>query len=218
MGAAGERLRGKSVHTASRPRPRRARSVVARIGLSALIMGTSLTATAAFGAMAPVGYRAFCTRFSTDDLCRDRTAAVTLPLTPWLATFLSEVNRYWNHRLTWTSDEAQYGRPEYWTVPAGNRGDCEDYALAKYAQLRRMGVPGGALSLIYGKLKSTGEGHAVLSVHTDHGLLVLGSDEDAVLPLSTSEIAPVLIEDSRRPAAWSLIAPADLGNTVVADH
>ena len=58
-----------------------------------------------------------------------------------------------------------------------------------------MGIPGGALSLIYGKLKSTGEGHAVLAVHTDHGLLVLGSDFDTVLPLATSEIAAVLVED-----------------------
>lgn len=168
--------------------------------------------------LAPVGYRAFCQRFAGDDLCRDRPAAVTLSLTPWLQTFLGEVNVYWNHRLTWTADETLYGRPEFWTVPAGTRGDCEDYALAKYAQLRRMGVPGGALSFIYGKLKSTGEGHAVLAVHTDHGLLVLGSDLDAVLPLASSEIAPILIEDARRPAIWIVTAPGGSGDAIVADQ
>lgn len=188
------------------------------MALSALVLGATMWGTAAVGAMAPVGYRAFCQRFVVDDICRDRPAEVTLTVTPWLEKFLAEINRYWNHRLTWTSDETLYGRAEFWTVPAGTRGDCEDYALAKYAQLRRMGVPGGALSLIYGKLKSTGEGHAVLSVHTDHGLLVLGSDLDAVLPLVTSEIAPILIEDARRPAAWNTAGPSDLGNTVVADH
>jgi predicted transglutaminase-like cysteine proteinase len=186
--------------------------------LSAVVLGASVTGAAAVGAMSPVGYRAFCQRFNGDDLCRDRPSTVVLPVTPWLEKFLGEINLYWNHRLTWTSDEALYGRPEFWSVPAGKKGDCEDYALAKYAQLRRMGVPAGALSFIYGKLKSTGEGHAVLSVHTDHGLLVLGSDDDAALPLATSEIAPILIEDAHRPAAWYVIAPSDLGDTVVADH
>jgi predicted transglutaminase-like cysteine proteinase len=81
-----------------------------------------------------------------------------------------------------------------------------------------MGVPAGALSLIYGKLKSTGEGHAVLSVHTDHGTLILGSSIDQVLPLATSEIAPILIEDASRPAVWTVIAPGVTGDSVVADR
>jgi predicted transglutaminase-like cysteine proteinase len=188
------------------------------MALSLTILGTCITDAVAFGVVAPVGYRAFCQRFTHDDLCRDRPAAVTLPLTPWLEKFLGEINVYWNHRLTWTSDETLYGRPEFWTVPTGTRGDCEDYALAKYGQLRRLGIPGGALSLIYGKLKSTGEGHAALAVHTDHGLLVLGSDFDAVLPLATSEIAAVLVEDARRPEDWNVLGPNDAGDTIVADH
>jgi predicted transglutaminase-like cysteine proteinase len=178
-----------------------------------------MTGAVASGAMAPVGYRAFCQRFPSDDLCRVRTAAVTLTLTPWFEKFLTEINVYWNHRLTWTSDEAQYGRPEFWTVPVGTQGDCEDFALAKYGQLRRLGVPSGALSLIYGKLKSTGEGHAVLSIHTDRGLFVLGSNLDAVLPLASSEIAPALMEDAVRPAVWIAIGPSGMdGDTIVADH
>ena len=186
--------------------------------LSLAVLGGTISGAAAVSTIAPVGYRAFCQRFPHDDLCRERPAAVTLAVTPWLETFLGEINHYWNHRLTWTSDEALYGRPEFWAVPAGTRGDCEDYALAKYAQLRRMGVPGGALSLIYGRLKSTGEGHAVLAVHTDEGLLVLGSDNDAVLPLSSSEITPVLVESAVRPALWNVIEPGDTGTTIVADH
>jgi predicted transglutaminase-like cysteine proteinase len=183
-----------------------------------MVLAASVSGAAAMNGMAPVGYRAFCQRFPTDDLCRDRPAAVTLAVTPWLEKFLGEVNHYWNHRLTWTSDETLYGRQEFWTVPAGTQGDCEDFALAKYAQLRRMGVAGGALSLIYGRLKSTGEGHAVLAVHTDQGLLVLGSNLDEVLPLASSEIAPILIENAVRPASWIVIAPDATGDTVVADH
>jgi predicted transglutaminase-like cysteine proteinase len=175
-----------------------------------------MSGAAAASSLAPVGYRAFCLRLAHDDLCHDRGAAVTLNLTQWLREFLGEINVYWNHRLTWTSDESHYGRLEYWTVPADTRGDCEDYALAKYAQLRRMGVPAGALSLIYGKLKSTGEGHVVLSVHTDQGILVLGSDLDRVLPIETSEVAPILIEDVRRPAVWAGVAPVGTGTAVVA--
>jgi predicted transglutaminase-like cysteine proteinase len=190
-----------------------------RIALVLVVLGAFLTAPVAIGATAPVGYRAFCMRLPSDDLCRVRTAAVTLTRSPWLETLLTEINVYWNHRLTWTSDEVLYGRPEYWSVPAKAQGDCEDYALAKYGQLRRLGIPGGALSLIYGKLKSTGEGHAVLSVRTDEGLLVLGSSEDAVLPLASSEIAPMLIEDSVHPAIWSAVAPdAAAGVAIVADH
>ena len=183
-----------------------------------ILLGGAVPVASAMSVIAPVGYRAFCLRYPGDDLCHVRPAEVTLTLTPWVAELLGDINRYWNHRLTWASDETLYGRPEYWTVPAGGEGDCEDYALAKYGQLRRLGVPGGALSLIYGKLKSTGEGHAVLSVHTDQGLLVLGSTVDDVLPLAASEIAPVLIEDARLPAMWTAIQPAPEGSTIVADH
>ena len=39
-----------------------------------------MTGAAAIGATAPIGYRAFCMRLPSDDLCRDRTASVTLTL------------------------------------------------------------------------------------------------------------------------------------------
>jgi len=207
------------VKTAVQARALGAGRAAACVALGLIVLSASMTGAAAVSATAPLGYRAFCMRLPADDLCRTRTGAATLTLTPWLETFLTEINVYWNHRLTWTSDEVLYGRPEYWSVPAETQGDCEDYALAKYGQLRRLGVPGGALSLIYGKLKSTGEGHAVLSVRTDQGLLVLGSDVDAVLPLASSEIAPMLIEDSVHPAVWTAVASdAAAGESIVADH
>ena len=206
------------MHRSVRPRARGVRSAVARVTLSLILLTAATPEASAISVIAPVGYRAFCLRFPSDDLCHARGAEVTLTLTPWLEELLSDINIYWNHRLTWASDETLYGRAEYWTVPTGGEGDCEDYALAKYGQLRRLGVPGGALSLVYGKLKTTGEGHAVLSVHTDQGLLVLGSTMDDVLPLAASEIAPVLVEDARLPAMWTAVQPAPEGSTIVADH
>jgi predicted transglutaminase-like cysteine proteinase len=66
----------------------------------------------------------------------------------------------------------------------GNRsGDCEDYALAKQQRLRAAGLPAGAIRLATARLPN-GELHAVLTVDTDRGTLVLDNLQQRVVPMS----------------------------------
>jgi predicted transglutaminase-like cysteine proteinase len=55
------------------------------------------------------------------------------------------LNRAINTAIRPTSDLAQWGVPDRWSTPletlSAGRGDCEDYAIAKYVALIRAGLP-----------------------------------------------------------------------------
>ena len=81
---------------------------------------------------------------------------------------LEEINRLINLAIRYTSDLAQHGSPDVWSAPLATmrsgRGDCEDYAIAKYAALRQAGVPDSDLRILLGNDSSVREAHAVLAV------------------------------------------------------
>ena len=62
---------------------------------------------------------------------------------------LDEANRAVNMAIRYVSDYAQHGEADRWSAPlatfATGKGDCEDYAIAKYVALREAGFPEGDL-------------------------------------------------------------------------
>lgn len=65
-------------------------------------------------------------------------------------TQLEEINRYVN-RVRYVSDEANYGRLDYWATPAelfARGGDCEDYAITKFLALRSLGFTNEEMRLV----------------------------------------------------------------------
>lgn len=66
---------------------------------------------------------------------------------------LELVNRYFNSRIRFAPDTVVWGQEDYWASPletlARGRGDCEDYAIAKYASLLAAGVQPQRLRLVY---------------------------------------------------------------------
>lgn len=91
---------------------------------------------------------------------------------------LEKINSDVNRAVAYTTDVTQYGKEEYWAV-AGERGDCEDYALKKMKLLRDKGFPKEHLNIAVCKLQ--GQGHAVLIVSFD-------DDADYVLDNNTDEV------------------------------
>jgi predicted transglutaminase-like cysteine proteinase len=81
---------------------------------------------------------------------------------------LTEVNRAVNRAIRYTSDLVQYGVLDYWAAPfdalAAGRGDCEDYAITKYAILREAGVSPDSMRLVLLRDNLRREDHAVLAV------------------------------------------------------
>lgn len=80
---------------------------------------------------------------------------------------LARVNLAVNNMIRWVSDEALYGIPDYWTIPKAGLGDCDDYTLAKRAQLLDAGVPAEDLRIAFCEVPDLGY-HAVL-VASDPG-------------------------------------------------
>ncbi len=83
---------------------------------------------------------------------------------------VSYVNARVNAAVTYQSDLAHYDKADVWASPLATlfgRGDCEDYAIAKYALLLAAGTAEADLSLVLVHDRRVGEDHAVLAVHTD---------------------------------------------------
>lgn len=80
------------------------------------------------------------------------------------------VNAFWNN-LAYQVDDELYGESEYWASPSemwqNQAGDCEDYALAKYAMLRKLGVPAEDMNILVVRKHDSKIDHAVLSVRVN---------------------------------------------------
>ena len=87
------------------------------------------------------------------------------------------INRAVNLAIGPVSDEAQWGVPDRWSAPfetiQSGRGDCEDYAIVKYAALLEAGVSPDDLKLVVLKNTFPNEDHAVLAVQVDGEWLIL---------------------------------------------
>jgi predicted transglutaminase-like cysteine proteinase len=144
------------------------------------------TLFAAIGAAtkAPSGWQQFCAE-NADECRPDADQARDVVLTPELLQQLYETNQYVNDRVSWTSDDALYGKAERWTLPL-DRGDCEDIVLLKRKMLARLGWPQGSLLITTveepGPAKGSVKGrHAVLTVRSDRGEMILDNQTPEIL-------------------------------------
>jgi predicted transglutaminase-like cysteine proteinase len=153
----------------------------------------------------PPGFVSFCMRFAGQCIT-DKSQAATVTLTPSVWNELEQVNDDVNRAITPQDDQAHYGRAEYWTIPTDGRGDCEDYALTKRAKLIAAGVPARALRMAVVKTWR-GEGHAVLTVATDHGDYVLDNMVQNVRSWDNTGYQWVERQDPNNVWAWVSLTP-----------
>jgi predicted transglutaminase-like cysteine proteinase len=75
------------------------------------------------------------------------------------------------------SDETQWGVSDHWSDPLetlhSNSGDCEDYAIVKYAALLAAGLSKDAVEIVVLRNLLPNEDHAVLAVRVDYQWLML---------------------------------------------
>lgn len=96
-------------------------------------------------------------------------------------TIMAEVNRKVNQRR-YMSDDIIYGRSDYWASPQEfleRSGDCEDFALMKFASLLALGVDNKDIRLVIGKL-ADGTPHAFLAVQAGGTEYVMDNREARV--------------------------------------
>jgi predicted transglutaminase-like cysteine proteinase len=90
---------------------------------------------------------------------------------------LDEANRSINAAIRYVSDIAQFGVPDRWSSAlatfATAKGDCEDYAIAKYVVLQQAGFPQDNLRIVLVRDRSVRQDHAVLAARLDDRWLIL---------------------------------------------
>ncbi len=90
---------------------------------------------------------------------------------------LKNVNDFFN-QITYKSDLSVWGTKDYWATPfefmGKGAGDCEDYAIAKYFSLIKLGVPDEKLRITYVSYRKTNssyeEAHMVLTYYHKVGV------------------------------------------------
>ena len=96
-----------------------------------------------------------------------------------------EINRAVNLAIRAMSDMAQYGQIDVWSSPldtfASGAGDCEDYAIAKFAALRMAGVPAEDIRIVVLRDLARGEDHAVVLARLEGHWLTLDNRRMAMI-------------------------------------
>jgi predicted transglutaminase-like cysteine proteinase len=98
---------------------------------------------------------------------------------------LEEANRAVNIAIRYVSDYSQHGEADRWSVPlasfASAKGDCEDYAIAKYVALREAGVARENLQLVLVRDRAVRQDHAVLAARLDDRWLILDNRQSPLI-------------------------------------
>jgi predicted transglutaminase-like cysteine proteinase len=87
------------------------------------------------------------------------------------------INRAINLAIKPTSDLEQWGVPDHWSSPletfTTHRGDCEDYAIAKYVALKAIGFADEDVRLVLVRDVAIEENHAIVTVRVNDGWIIL---------------------------------------------
>lgn len=183
-----------------------------RTGLSAAIAAAFFmlfaahSSSAASGAMRvvgkanpPIGHYEFC-RIHASECMPTSADRGPMRLTEERWRTLLDVNYTVNTAIQPLTDQEIYGVEERWAYPR-SVGDCEDFALLKRKMLIGKGIDPSDL-LITVVLQPNGEGHAVLTVRTDHGDFVLDNMRNKVLLWSQTEYTFLKRQASDNPGRW----------------
>lgn len=111
---------------------------------------------------------------------------------------LRAVNTFFNVQLRFEDDRSLWGQGDYWATPVEalriGGGDCEDYAIAKYITLRRLGISAEKLRITYVKAIRLNQAHMVLTYYEQPSAVpvVLDNLVGGILPATQrTDLVPV---------------------------
>ena len=148
----------------------------------------------------PIGHYEFCKR-KPDECSIQPEDGNPLVLTDALREKIERINLTVNDAVTAMSDQENYGQAEYWSYPDHGYGDCEDHALEKRRTLKRAGISLSNLLITVVRLPN-GEGHAILTVRTDQGDLVLDNLNDEVKLWNATDYRFLKRQSSNHTGRW----------------
>lgn len=128
------------------------------------------------------------------------------------------INRAINLAIEPMSDLAQWGVPDRWSPPletfATGRGDCEDYAIAKYVALTAAGVAAEDVKLVIVRNTAANEDHAVATVRLDGHWVVLDNRSlTLVADADMRDAVPLFVLDGDGVRKFGVPLPISAGRT-----
>ena len=106
------------------------------------------------------------------------------------ATKLQRVNEFFNQELPFVSDQKHWGKDDYWATPyealTTFGADCEDYVIAKYHALSRLGIDTHKLRITYVKAIRLNEAHMVLTYFPTKDAIPLVLD-NLITPIASAD-------------------------------
>jgi len=127
----------------------------------------------------PIGWVEFCVRYTPECDTQPSTPR-DVTLTEKAQHELTVVNDWVNKSIQQVTDMEHWGVDEQWDYPSDGKGDCEDFALLKRKMLIRAGWPREALLMTVVRDEND-DGHAVLTVKTTQGELILDSKRPEIV-------------------------------------
>ena len=151
--------------------------------------------------LAPMAFTQFCLRYS--DQCKPhkmmfRGGPIRLTEERW--DDLKEINKAVNATIVPEVNTAGLAGEKWLINPS--RGDCNDYAVSKRAELLKRGWPARAL-LLSEVVTTWGEGHLILVVRTSVGDLVLDNLTPQIRPWTRAPYRWVRMQTPKNPNFWA---------------
>ncbi len=148
----------------------------------------------------PIGWVEFCSANPGECVSRSQISG-NFRLTKGAWDELVRINKAVNDGIKPITDIDHWGVIEKWSYPTDGYGDCEDYVLLKRRMLINAGWPTGAL-LVTVVRDRHGDGHAVLTVKTDRGELILDNQNAEILLWSDTGYRYVKRQSETDPNIW----------------
>jgi len=153
----------------------------------------------------PYGWVDFCRRYGSE--CETGVLPpLDINLTVESLKEIERVDKIVNKSVTPVSDMDHWGVVDQWDYPTDGKGDCEDYALMKRKILIEEGFPRQALLMTVVKDQQN-EGHAILTVKTNHGEYVLDNMTDEMKPWDKTGYKFVKRQSQTDQNVWVQIGP-----------
>jgi predicted transglutaminase-like cysteine proteinase len=131
----------------------------------------------------------------TFDLCRNAVQGCPRGASRWLSFLdrirglpqtvqIALVNSYVDAHIAYADDRVAFGAKDYWASPLQSlegRGDCEDYASAKFFSLALLGFSDNQLRLVIVRDDAVGQIHALTAVSIGQRIYILDNRVGRVL-------------------------------------
>jgi len=153
----------------------------------------------------PSGWAEFCQRYKSDCEASSKASGEIISTDATLS-LIYRVNKQVNQSINPMNDWDHWREVDRWDYGEDGVGDCEDYALVKRRLLLAAGLPLGSLLMTVVRDENM-DGHAVLTVRTDRGDIVLDNMSDELRLWWRTPYRFIKMQSPNNQNVWLAVGP-----------